>query len=796
MKRGGDAVATLALHTLENVPLSRVVAVHYAAFSGSPRSPVATALVFADPSTAPVRIAGLSQAARTVLTLRRAGLGRAVVRATGDPAAIQALLDAEAQGFPVDWADAPQANGDGALLILDTAYVRDLPDPARIASADGVVYYEDAGLVACPPSRVEALRPLLTGVVGVSEVYERVRSAGIPVERRKADFFTHPVADPAAAERALVRTLAKPSDGPIARNFDRRISGLISRALVRTPLTPNLITVLAALVGVGGAVLLGLGGYWTCLLGAALFVLSTILDGCDGEVARLKFRESKFGYHLDLVLDNVVYVCVFTGIAVGLARLHPQTHPLWACAAMIEGIVVNAWIMYFLVLKPGLTERIPMLRVFERIANGDFSYFVLAFALAGWLEGFLWGSAIGVHVFYITLLSCLAWLKSHPKEAAQAAAVAPPMLVLARSPAARLRVGGTPVAVRLLRAARIAGVRCAAVDGMEVPDDGYGPVGIDPSRIEAPVLVVDGALIVDPRILEALIAHGAPSRVATPGDGVRLALFDSAAWEVWRRDGRVDPESLPLFDLSSIGTYSFEQRAEVPAYIEEAVSQEQCDAMTERLLMATQKKVVDLPSEYIDPPFENAITRLLVNTSVTPNHVTIFCAAVAAGIAALFWHGWLWVGVPATYLVEWLDGVDGKLARLRLQFSELGKNEATVDYFCENAWWVCLGVHFASTGHEPLAWWAMGLLVVSDTLDNLWFTYAAMRGLPHPSELGDIDRRFHRIGGRRNIYCAMLLVGLLLQAPWEAYLAVAAWAFLTQLFHAVRIGQRLWGARA
>ncbi len=757
---------------------------------------MATALVIADPATASVRVAGLSQAARTVLSLRRAGLERAAVRATGERAAIEALLGAEAQGFPVDWVDAPASNGEGTLLVLDTAHVRDLPDPARVAAGDAVVFYEDAGLVACPPSRAEALRPLLAGAGGVAEVADRAQAAGVPVERKKADFFAHPVADPAAAERALVRTLRKASDGPISRNFDRKVSGLISRGLVRTPLSPNQITIIASLVGLGGAVLLGLGGYWACVIGAALFVLSTILDGCDGEVARLKFRESAFGYHLDLVLDNVVYVGVFIGIAVGLARIHPGTHPLWACAAMIEGIVVNSSIMYFLVLRKGLTEKIPMLRVFERIANGDFSYIVLAFALAGRLDGFLWGSAVGVHVFYIALLSCLAWLKSHPHEAARSEAAALPVVVDARGPGAGLRVGGTPVATRLLRAARIAGARAGAVVGeARLGQDAYAPNAVEVASLSAPVLLADGALIVDPRILETMIAHGAPCRVATPGEGVRLACLDAAAWEAWRRDGRLDPAALPLLDLTTIKTYSFEQRAEVPVYVEEAVSQGQCDAVTERLLTATQKKVLDLPSEFIDPPFENAITRALVNTPITPNHVTLFCAAVAAVIAVLFWQGWLWGGVVATYLVEWLDGVDGKLARLRLQFSELGKNESTVDYFCENFWWVCLGAHFASA-HHALAWWAMGVLVVSDTLDNLWFTFAGAKGMPHPSELGDVDRRFHRIGGRRNIYCAMLLLGLLLQAPWEAYLAVAGWAFLTQLFHAVRIGSRWLGSRA
>lgn len=766
-----------------------------------------TAIVLADPASAQVRVAGLSQVARAVLSLRRAGLSRAIVHATGERRPLEELVGREAQGFPVDWSDgAASANGDGPLLVLDTAHVRDIPDPASV-TADAVVYYEDAGLLACPAARAAALAPIVAGAASVAEVADRAAAAGVPVERKKADFFACTVADPDAAERALVRTLTKPSDGPMARYFDRKISGLFSRFLVRTRLTPNWITIIASAIGVGGAALLAVGWYWRCIIGAALFVFSTIIDGCDGEVARLKFRETKFGGLLDLVLDNVVYTCIFSGIAWGLARVRPTSHPWWACAAMIEGIVVNASLMYFFVLKPKLDDKIQLLRWLEWLANGDFSYIVLLFAFTGHMEWFLWAAAGGVHAFIAALVSCLMWLKIHPEEVVKATSPAPPLLLDARGVAAMLRVGGTPAAGRALRGARIAGTRRAVViaheaAGRELAEIDLAPaVEVAASReglptLAAPVLYADGALLVDPRILEAMIAHGAPCRVATPGDGVRLALLDGPAWEAYLRDGRLDAVALPLLDLSTVKTYSAEQRADVPVYVEEATSQEQADAITERLLTATQKRVLDLPAEFIDPPFENAITRILVNTPVTPNQVTILCALVAVGIAYLFWEGWLWAGIVSTYLVEWLDGVDGKLARLRLQFSELGKNESTVDYFCENIWWVALGVAFARMGHAPLAWWAMGLLVLSDTLDNIWFGVAGAKRLPHPSELGPRDRAFHRIGGRRNIYCAMLLVGLLVQAPWQAYVACAVWAFVTQAVHIVRILQEQGKRRA
>ena len=53
------------------------------------------------------------------------------------------------------------------------------------------------------------------------------------------------------------------------------------------------------------------------VLGSLLFLLSTIMDGCDGEIARLTFQESAFGAKLDLITDNVVHLVLFPSIALG-----------------------------------------------------------------------------------------------------------------------------------------------------------------------------------------------------------------------------------------------------------------------------------------------------------------------------------------------------------------------------------------------------------------------------------------------------------------------------------------------
>jgi phosphatidylglycerophosphate synthase len=122
-----------------------------------------------------------------------------------------------------------------------------------------------------------------------------------------------------AAERKLDQWLVKPTDGIFAR-MNRRISIPISRMLIKTPITPNMVSVFTLALSIAGAGFFALGGYWNCLSGAVLGVVTSILDGCDGEVARLKLQVSNFGCWIDSVCDNLYYIITFAGIIVGLVR--------------------------------------------------------------------------------------------------------------------------------------------------------------------------------------------------------------------------------------------------------------------------------------------------------------------------------------------------------------------------------------------------------------------------------------------------------------------------------------------
>lgn len=111
-------------------------------------------------------------------------------------------------------------------------------------------------------------------------------------------------ADARRAQRFLRSNLAKPEDGLVSRMVNRPVSGrVLTPLLLRLwpGVTANAVSFLGLLVALAAA-----GGFaagWPALAGV-LVALSSILDGSDGEIARLKHLRSSFGGYFDAVVDR------------------------------------------------------------------------------------------------------------------------------------------------------------------------------------------------------------------------------------------------------------------------------------------------------------------------------------------------------------------------------------------------------------------------------------------------------------------------------------------------------------
>lgn len=208
------------------------------------------------------------------------------------------------------------------------------------------------------------------------------------------------VAEARAAERRLFAALGKASDGFLSR-FDRRFSTALSRRLIATPVTPNQITWVSIAVGLLGAFAIASTDYGTCLLGTGLVWLSAILDGCDGEVARLKLLSSEAGARLDLFGDHVVNFAVLAGIALHVDRVRPEG---FATAAILLafGVLMSALTVARL-LPPDGRRGGALDLALERIASRDFVYLVIPLAALRHLDWFFYGAAAGSNVFWLAL---------------------------------------------------------------------------------------------------------------------------------------------------------------------------------------------------------------------------------------------------------------------------------------------------------------------------------------------------------------------------------------------------------
>jgi phosphatidylglycerophosphate synthase len=131
------------------------------------------------------------------------------------------------------------------------------------------------------------------------------------------------------AEQALLLSLGKSADGIISKNLNRKISTAISRRLAPYPIKPNHITAIVFLIGIASGPLAWLGTYAGFALGAFCYWFSAVLDGCDGEISRLKYQGSPLGAWLDTIVDDLVCFSYITGMYIALSRNAHHQYWFW-----------------------------------------------------------------------------------------------------------------------------------------------------------------------------------------------------------------------------------------------------------------------------------------------------------------------------------------------------------------------------------------------------------------------------------------------------------------------------------
>jgi phosphatidylglycerophosphate synthase len=228
--------------------------------------------------------------------------------------------------------------------------------------------------------------------------------------------------DIAAGEHHLRRSSYKDTDGKVAR-FNRGISVPISIVLIPTPLTANQLSVILVAVGFYAGWLFSIGHYWTGVLAGFLSLAASVLDGCDGEIARLKYQESALGCWIETVGDYSYYIAIFIGLTFGAVHQTGWGIFYWIGMASLAGTLLTFALLIYLRARvtAGQPTRLHSVmrdrfksestlwtRIIWKISfvatRAAMPYGIMGFALLHILPGIVVLAAIGSNIYWVSLV--------------------------------------------------------------------------------------------------------------------------------------------------------------------------------------------------------------------------------------------------------------------------------------------------------------------------------------------------------------------------------------------------------
>ena len=245
------------------------------------------------------------------------------------------------------------------------------------------------------------------------------------------------------AKSMLFGQVTKKTSGPVSRHINARISIPISKVLIETGISPHMVTVLFVLTtGLATAWLVSHPEPYGRLAMAGLFwQMAAVLDRCDGEIARVKLCESKFGAWFDTITDNIAYLATYVAFLFGVQYLHPdKPWALYLGFSAIGALGITLGIMHNYALKTGsgslqnylvgfrthvpAEEKNSIYRVLERyafIAKRDFFAFVhFLCCLVGSFELLYAYTVGGLHlIVFAVLISQRKMLEGHRRRVAE-----------------------------------------------------------------------------------------------------------------------------------------------------------------------------------------------------------------------------------------------------------------------------------------------------------------------------------------------------------------------------------------
>lgn len=259
----------------------------------------------------------------------------------------------------------------------------------------------------------------------------------------------------------------------------------------------------------------------------------------------------------------------------------------------------------------------------------------------------------------------------------------------------------------------------------------------------------------------------------------KTELADGIALAAKNRDAET-------FDITRIESYAFTLRKNIKPWWIDIDTEGDLSRAKKYLIKSVQKR--NHFAAYYNAPFENKITSFISKYHlITPNRVSIITFILAFCVTFIFLTGYLLLASVLTFFVSVLDGVDGKLARLKHMETKSGKLEHSFDSLWETSWIIAFSLALSSIlGSLPLF---LGLVILPFDFFNrhIFMQFQLIVGdLRNQSRF---DRIFCLIDGRRNTYLWYILIGVLLNRPIYSLIAILFHAIITSVVYTIRMLQ-------
>ena len=360
------------------------------------------------------KICGIPFLMRNIINIQRAGIDSLIIYGNTDNTSLYRRLCKEKKitiklTFETDIEKVIKVTKDYSVLILNS---ETLHTKQEIQS--GMSFTNQSNEASAYPIDRETVAETINQITLGNKV-SPAQSSGDQNSRvnflpgKNSSYISKPE-DFLIQQKNLIQSSGLGNDSFMDKTITRFFSRQLTRLFLKTPLSPNMITILSLFIGLISAIFFIQGTHQNNMIGAGLLLLSAWVDCTDGEVARLKFLESKIGGILDIICDNLVHFAVFFAIGMGLYQSTGDNIFVLLGALAVFGSLVS-----FLILSSSIIDKKEKVSanavdlkkkntLTDNIANRDFIYFLFFMSLIGRVDIFICITAFGSNIFaaYLT----------------------------------------------------------------------------------------------------------------------------------------------------------------------------------------------------------------------------------------------------------------------------------------------------------------------------------------------------------------------------------------------------------